>query len=85
MSTATILRDINALVIDAPDARLSDTCVWLVTADTFAIGHGDLDNRTALVGVWATLDAVARDLPLMMVQQGARIFNPIITQAVVMQ
>jgi hypothetical protein len=85
MSTATILRDINAFVIDDPQAKLSDTTVWIVTADTFAIGHGDLDNRTALVGVWATLDAAARDLPLMMVQQGARIFNPILTQAVVSQ
>ncbi len=84
MSTTTeILRDINAWVIDLHPSHLSDTTVWVVTADTFAIGNTDLDNEEKLVGVYATLEAVARDLPVKMAQPDSRIYNPLITQAVV--
>jgi hypothetical protein len=84
MSTTTeILRDINAWVIDLHPSRPSDHTVWVVTADTFAIGNTDLDNQQELVGVYATLEAVARDLPVKMAQPNSRIYNPMITQALV--
>jgi hypothetical protein len=83
MDTTIILRDLNVFVIDDDNATLDDTTVWILTADTYAIGHGDLDNRTELVGVYASLDALARNLPLKMAHPSSRIYNPIATQAVV--
>jgi len=83
LTTTEILRDLNVFVIDDENARLDDTTVWILTADTYAIGHGDLDNRTELVGVYASLDALARELPLKMAHPSSRIYNPIATQAVV--
>jgi hypothetical protein len=75
LTTTEILRDLNVFVIDDKDARLDDTTVWILTAD--------LDNRTELVGVYASLDALARELPLKMAHPSSRIYNPIATQAVV--
>jgi hypothetical protein len=84
MSTlAERLRDINAFVIDLHPSRPSDHTVWVVTADTFESGYGDLDNRTTVVAVFATLDAAARDLPVLMAKPGERFFHPIITQTAV--
>jgi len=82
LTTTEILRDLNVFVIDDENARLDDTTVWILTADTYAIGHGDLDNRTELVGVYASLDALARELPLKMAHPSSR-FHPIITQTAV--
>ncbi len=84
MSTmAERLRDMNAFVIDLHPSRLSDHTVWVVTANTYESGFGDLDNRTAVVGVFATLEAAARELPVMMIKPGERFFHPIITQMAV--
>lgn len=85
LSTTQILRDLNVFVIDAPDTEPFDTTVWILTADTYAIGHGDLDNRTELVGVYASLAAAARALPVKMAHPSSRIYNPILTQAVVVE
>ncbi len=83
ISTIQVLRDINAFICELHPSSPSGATVWVVTADTYAIGNSDLDNEEKPVAVFASLEAAARDLPVMMAKPGARIFNPMLTQMVV--
>jgi len=80
-STADLVAEFGIMVVDAPEAQLSDPTVWLLTADTMRSGHYDLDNRTELVGVYDSLKGAAWGWAREAVRQG--LYHPIVTQAVV--
>ena len=79
--TQDLVEQFGIMVVDAPEAQLSDTTVWLLTADTMRAGHYDLDNRTELVGVYDSLKGAAWGWAREAVKQG--LYHPIVTQAVV--
>jgi len=79
------LADWRGVLVAALPADLDTTgvqTVWLVTADDFAAGSGDLDNRVWTVGVYASL-SVAVAAVWRAIVQGHRVYNPNFDQQIV--
>lgn len=79
------LADWRGATVAALPADLDTTgvqTVWLVTADDFAAGSGDLDNRVWTVGVYASL-SVAVAAVWRAIVQGHRVYNPHFDQQIV--
>jgi len=56
--------------------------VWIVTADSYAIGGSDLDNTVSVTGVYGSLEVAVANVWRKIIAD-ERIYNPIFTETVV--
>jgi len=75
-------RDATVAALPADLDTTGVQTVWLVTADDFAAGSGDLDNRVWTVGVYASL-SVAVAAVWRAIVAGHRVYNPNFDQQIV--
>lgn len=75
-------RDATVAALPADLDTTGVQTVWLVTADDFAAGSGDLDNRVWTVGVYASL-SVAVAAVWRAIVAGHRVYNPHFDQQIV--
>jgi hypothetical protein len=70
---------VDAAELESADAA-GDPLVWLVTADAFAAGYDDLDNRPITVGLFATLAIAVTAVARYVLDQTGPAHNPAFTQ-----